>query len=172
MKRSTIAAIALLASAAGCLYQAATAYPALPATVASHFGPSGAPNGWAPKGGFMGLYVIIVFFMAATLLAALRSIKNTPDEKLNLPNKEYWLAPERRESTMDTVAAFLLLFGTATNLLLMDIFGQAILFNLGRTSGLDHPVRSLAVYGIFTVVWIAAFVLGFKQKPGPGAQNS
>jgi hypothetical protein len=120
----------------------------------------------------MGLYVGVVAFMMIALVSAVRSIKKTPDGKLNLPNKDYWLAPERRESTMDTVAAFLLIFGAGTNLLLLDVFGQVILFNLGRSPRLDHPEISLAVYVAFTVVWIAAFMLAFKSKPGPGAQNS
>lgn len=37
-----------------------------------------------------------------------------PSESMNLPNREYWLAPERRAQTMDTLVAWGLLLGVFT----------------------------------------------------------
>ncbi|MFI5346771.1 MAG: DUF1648 domain-containing protein [Elusimicrobiota bacterium] len=164
--------LALQATSLGCLVQAARAYFDLPATVASHFNAAGFPDGWAPKGGFLGLYAGMVVLLWISLSGAVRSIQRAPNDRLNLPNKDYWLAPERRDKTLATVASYLRVFGAATNLLLMDVFAQALAVNLRHAARLGHPMISLTAYIAFTIVWIAALVRGFRSKPGQGSQNS
>ena len=40
----------------------------------------------------------------STLFGAIGAlIRVTPDDAINLPNKEYWLAPARREATISTM---------------------------------------------------------------------
>lgn len=158
------AGAALAASVLLCLLQAARAYSILPGRVASHFGPSGLPDGWAPKGGFLALFAGLALFLPAALLAALRSIRAAPGSRINLPHKEYWLAPERREETMAAIGAYLLWFGAATNLLMLDVFRQALRVNLGLAPGLEHPLVSVSAYLVFTAAWLAFFAARFSRK--------
>lgn len=163
--------LAFWSTGLACLVQAARAYPTLPATVASHFNAAGVPDGFAPKGGFLGLYAGLVLFMGISLSAVARRIKSTPNEDLRLPRKDYWLAPERRERTLEKVGAYLFVFGAATNALLLDVFAQVIAVNRGFVSRLPHPLVSLAAYLLFTAAWIAAFIRGFRSPP-EGPANS
>lgn len=148
------------------LAQANFYYNRLPERVASHFGADGSPNGWAPKDFFVGLYAGAVVLMAVTLFAASRSVSGKPDNKINLPNKDYWLAPERRAATFAWMTAALEWFGVATFALLFDVFGQAFRFNLDPRGGLAHPGTSLAVYLGFTAVWMTVFLRKFFSRPG------
>lgn len=155
--------LALSASAALCLLQAARAASSLPDRVASHFGPSGLPDAWASKASFLAVYVGVVAVMSATTFLAARWISRLPDDAINLPNKDYWLAPERRGAAIGALAGRLAWFGAATNLLLLDVFGQAIEVGLGRAGRLDHAALSLGLYVLFTVVWLAALVRRFAK---------
>jgi len=58
-------------------------YGAAPATVPTHFGPSGAPNAWGPKSTFLLFPILgVVFFafavLAMTLVAAISAAKIPP----------------------------------------------------------------------------------------------
>ena len=161
------AARGALAAAAGlCLLQALRAYQMLPNTVASHFGPSGHPDSYAPKTAFLGLYAGVVLFLSLMMVMTARSIGAQPDTRINLPNKDYWLAPGRRQATIDAIGTYMAWFGAATNLLLFDVFGQAIRVNLRLSERLDHPKVSLGVYLAFALVWTVAFTRRFAKTGG------
>ncbi|HVK06735.1 MAG TPA: DUF1648 domain-containing protein, partial [Armatimonadaceae bacterium] len=68
-------------------------YPLLPERVASHFGPDGRADGWTAKDAFIGVSVGTILFLSVFMSALSALIARIPDEAINLPNKEYWLAP-------------------------------------------------------------------------------
>ncbi len=81
-------------------------YPNLPETVASHFNGLGKPDGWMTKQNFVifesVLLLIIIFEF--TLLPFV--IEKMPNSLINLPNKDYWLATERREATLGVIRGY------------------------------------------------------------------
>ncbi len=160
-----LARAAFVAAAVVCLAQDAYYFGRLPAVVASHFGPSGAPDAWMPRAGFAGLYAFVVLFLAAALTLSTRRAKALPDSRLNLPRKDYWLAPERREATLSEIEARMFVFGAATFVLLFDVFGQAFRVGRGQAPQLDHPRLSLGLYTSFIVVWMTAFVRRLRRVP-------
>src|SRR5580692_11121933 len=85
----------VLAAMAQCIHD----FALLPERLASHFGASGLPNGWMTKPQFFIAYALV--FLPALFVEFLvgRSVAKKPADKLRLPNKEYWLAPERRAET-------------------------------------------------------------------------
>lgn len=148
-----------------CLAQDAYEFGRLPAVVPSHFGASGAPNAWMPRAGFVGLYAFVVLFLAIALTLSIRRAKALPNSSLNLPHKDYWLAPERRQATLSAIEAQMFVFGAATFVLLFDVFGQAFRVGLGLAAKLDHPGLSLGLYTAFIVVWMTVFVRRFRRVP-------
>jgi hypothetical protein len=70
----------------------------LPARVASHFDFQGRPNDFMGRTGYL-------FFMAGFgclfpgLMPGIALFLRRTRAKLNLPNRDYWLAPERRDET-------------------------------------------------------------------------
>ena len=72
--------------------------PLVPDPMASHFGLSGRPNGWSSHFRMIaGLTVLVLVF--AAIFAVTFFFSRVPDRLISLPNKTYWLAPERREAT-------------------------------------------------------------------------
>ncbi len=83
---------------------------------------------------------------------------------INLPNKDYWLAPERRDETFAILSRRFLWVATATLLLMLDIFHQAFRVHLGKAASLEHPVFSLVLYVVFTILWSIGLIGKFSKK--------
>ena len=98
MGKLTSLAVALLGYAAFLVGMVAT-YARLPERMASHFGADGVANGWMTRDGYFWFMVGIVTFVSLTMLAAFGSIRFLPNSLINIPRRDYWLAPERRDET-------------------------------------------------------------------------
>jgi uncharacterized membrane protein len=151
--------------ALGALAQSIAAFPQLPDRVASHFGPSGLPNGWMSKPAFFAVYAAMVALAAVVGFIAPRSIQKKSPERINLPNKEYWLAPERRAETFGFFARSFAWYGCAVLLILVLAMGLAIQANF--TSPPRMAAGSiLAVLGgfiVFNVLWVAQLMRHFSN---------
>ena len=148
-----------------CLGQAAYYYPLLPDRVASHFGASGQPDAWSSKESFVKIYFIVVVFIVLLFPGIGLMLRKIPTSLMNLPNKDYWLSPERSQDTIDVLSRQFLWFGSATLMLLLDIFHQSFRVHLGKAQTLEHPVASIVVYVGFSVLWSIALIVKFMRKP-------
>lgn len=97
-------------------------YPRLPAEVPSHFDGNGNPDQTMKKNS----YFLLMSLLQATFLIGFPILiwfsKKIPNSLYNLPNKEYWLTPERRDETLDDMNLFLLRTGIITMLLMAAMF--------------------------------------------------
>lgn len=75
----------------------------LPAQVAVHFGPNGTPNRWQAPADYLRFMLIFGTAIPAFVLGTFVLIRRLNGWGLNIPHKEYWLAPERRQETFDYV---------------------------------------------------------------------
>lgn len=75
------------------------AYPEMPERIASHFSGAGVPNGWMTKDQFFTLNAFLVAMAVFTGLFPPFLISKTDPSLINLPNKEYWLAPRQHAAT-------------------------------------------------------------------------
>lgn len=73
----------------------------LPAQVASHFSAPGRADAAMPRAAYVGF--LLAFGAAVPLFVAILSdrLLRHPRTPLNLPHRDYWLAPERRAATVD-----------------------------------------------------------------------
>ncbi len=97
-------------------------YGHLPDPVPSHFDATGNVDGHMGKFGFYILFGVMhaVFLLGFPLLG--RFLKRIPDSMINVPNKEYWLAPERRDETLSANVGLLTAIGWMTSWLFIAIF--------------------------------------------------
>jgi uncharacterized membrane protein len=152
--------VVVLAALARCSYF----YPLLPERMASHFDRSGVPNGWMTKPLFFELYAagvalgIVVVFLPALTVARL------PAYLINLPNKEYWLAPEHRAETNAFLKRSFAWFGCAflaVQVVGLDLAMQANLVSPPRVSS-ESMFVCLAVFLIWTVWWTIDLIRHFS----------
>lgn len=144
---------AMIFMCAICISHALLYFPALPETVASQFGADGKPNTWMGKTEFVGLYIGVV--VAVTLLFAglAYAMPRLPDSMINLPNKAYWLAPNRRAAAFEYFTSLFMWFGSATLVFLFDIFHQVFQVHIGAAQTLTHVWWSTGLFLIFTLLW-------------------
>ncbi len=142
--------------------QMAYYYPQLPDTVASHFNAMGRPNGWMSKTAF------VVIVLAALLLSAAPTVGFALllphlQNAMNLPNKEYWLAPERRDNTLAFVGASMIWIESLVVALLLVINYFVCRLNIDGNNRLALPmIPTLAVFfGCLSVI-VTRMVLRFK----------
>jgi serine/threonine-protein kinase len=143
-------------------------YPQLPERMASHFDGAGRANGWSSKAFFFGVQVFVLLLVTVCFAILPRRIQTLPPDKINLPNKSYWLAPERREATMASVVSAITWFGCAVLVFLIAVTWLVIRVNLGLESGLPAlPMGALLAGLIACVVLLIARTLYIGRRP-PG----
>lgn len=76
----------------------------LPPLVASHFDSAGRVTAYMPRGRYIALLLGIAVVVPLFLVIGPRRAFSTPGLRINLPNRDYWLAPERREETFRFLA--------------------------------------------------------------------
>ena len=139
---------------------------ALPPVVASHFSASGAANGFMPRATYTTLVVALV--VGAPLLLALvpaaaagRGAKN-----LNVPDREYWLAPERGEATSAYIRGHGRWFAAAVALFLTYAHWLVVRANELRPPILSTAgiVSGLVVFFLALAVWVAVLFRRFRRR--------
>ena len=158
----------LLLGAAG-IVQLVHYYPILPETMASHFDGSGRPDGFESRNGFV-VFCASMLVMTLVLFGGMGALfRRIPTKWMNLPNRDYWLAPERREETIEAFAGQMEWFGAAS--LALYLFVIQMVVETNRTSEPRLDSRSmflvLGIYLLFTGVWLVRFILRFRKPPEP-----
>jgi len=153
------------AIAACAAVQAVLAFPQLPARMASHFGASGMPTGWMPKQSFFVVYAGVIGVAALVGYLVPRSIAKKPLERINLPNKEYWLAPERRAETLAFFERYFAWYSCVLLLILVLAMGLAIQANFTSPPRMaTGPIVSvIAGFVVFNVAWVVWMIRHFSN---------
>ncbi len=160
---ATATFVLLLVLAAG---QAAWFWPQLPETVASHFDGSDRPDAWSSRGEFFAVHGGVLVLTALVFLGLPRVIGRLPNSLINLPNKRYWLAPERRRESLDHLARQLHWFGAASTALVIYVVQIVIDTNISSEYQLsDTMVWALVLYGLFVIVWLVKLLSRFGRVP-------
>jgi uncharacterized membrane protein len=141
-------------------------YPQLPERMASHFDGAGQANGWSPKAFFFGLEAFVLVLMTACFAVLPAVIEQLPPRLVNLPNKDYWLAPERRAATMARVSSALTWFGCAVLAVLIAATWLVIRVNLGLEPALPSvPMWTLLAALVACVLLLMLRFLYLGRRP-------
>lgn len=147
------------------LVEAARQWNSAPGLVPSHFDAAGSPNAWSSRDEFFTFQVAVTLGVAALFIGIAWLLKSTPARLINLPNKSYWLAPERREETMDRLASSFEVFACATVLLLLVVFELTSRASRGGTLATNHFLPVLVAYLVFSAGWTVALIRTFANVP-------
>jgi uncharacterized membrane protein len=138
------------------------AFSTLPSRVASHYGLSGRADGFQDKVSFLetGLLVPLVMLVFVVVLPIL--LRKMPAQAINMPRRDFWLAPERRESTFATLTMYLDWFGVATLALMAAVLVLIVRANLQDTElRFVHVGTLLSLYLVFSITWVRALYKTF-----------
>ncbi len=149
------------------LGQAIWQHDRLPDRVAAHFNGSGQPDGWMTRGQQTAWHVVTVLFLTAVFQGIALLQPRLPKEYVNLPHRDYWLAPERAAVTHAWVTGVVLRMGCAVLVFFLALFHLLYRANLSPTPRLDGTVWWLtgALLAAVATTLIAG-VLRFRRPPG------
>jgi uncharacterized membrane protein len=139
--------------------------PRLPEIVGSHFGASGTVNGWQTKLAFFSMELFMIVLATIISFAVPRIIASMPISLINLPNKQFWLAPERREETLLYFRAWSAWFGCALLAFLLFVMELAFRANLHSPPRLNSAafVPALIVFILFSLFSTIRLVQRFAK---------
>jgi uncharacterized membrane protein len=140
-------------------------YPLIPDRVASHFSASGAANAWMSKPLFFAFYAGAVVIAFVVEFFVPRTLANSPKSRMNLPNKEYWLAPNRRDKTIGYLQRRFAWYGCAFLGLEVCAMEMAIRANMRAEPELPlGPVLLLlGAFLAFNVIWMVGMFRHFAK---------
>lgn len=129
----------------------------LPDRVAIHFNASGQPDNWATRDVatiiMLGLQLgFPMFMMVLTPMAS-----KLPNSMINVPHREYWLAPERRAYTLEEMSKFMSIVAIAGACFFIGINHVTYIANRDKI-----PLPMLP-FGIMLITFLA-IVFSFTGK--------
>ncbi len=130
-----------------------TVFERLPNVVGSHFNFSGEADSFQDKATFVSVSLalhVALLLMFAYMPALLR---RTPKSFINLPRRDYWLAPERAEESFTRMTPFLDWLGVTTLTFTAAVTELAVRANL-RSEGLENEAALVLIGGYVVVVGI------------------
>jgi uncharacterized membrane protein len=141
-------------------------YPRLPQTVASHFDNRGNADGWSSKTLYASFLAVVYLVIAALFLGVKVSMSRFPARLLNVPNRDYWLSPQREQRTRTALSRSTLYLGSATLLLLIAISEMSFRANFTSERSMGYaPWYALAAYVVFTFGWMGRLLWRLRRAP-------
>lgn len=137
---------------------------ALPDVVASHFGPGGAADGAMTRRAYLALMIAVACVLPLLIVAPLRLIGRVPDALLSLPNKRYWLAPERAAATRAWLVDQCAGYGILLCVFLCYVHTLVVRAQASSPPRLDERLMfgGLVAFGALAAAWLTRFMLHFR----------
>jgi uncharacterized membrane protein len=137
---------------------------ALPDLVASHFDGSGSPNGFMPRPLYVAILIAIAFVVPLLLSALPLAASGPAGERLNLPDKSYWLHPDRRDNTFAYIARHGRWFGYGVTAFLSYVHWLVVQANAQHPARLSpHALNiGLAVFLAALLAWLVVVYAHFR----------
>lgn len=144
-----------------------TSTGSMPEIVASHFNGAGAANGYMPRDFYRYFMLFFVTLFPALVTLAPTFTYRNPKARLNLPNREYWLAPERREQSIAYLTNFSYRTGYGLVALLVYMHWVVMKANEHQPAGLPAVwfISGLVMFVAYILWQVIAMALHFRKVP-------
>ena len=147
----------------------AISYGTLPEPVATHFDAHGAADAWASRPEYATQILGGGALIAALCVAPLYLARRLPDSMIHIPDREYWLAPERRAGTFDRLYAMGLAIAATATGLFVGMHALTVKANRLRPARIE-PAETIALVAAFLTVLVGvlyAFRIRPREVDGP-----
>jgi uncharacterized membrane protein len=137
----------------------------LPMRVASHFGSSGLANGFVTRDVYLAFTIGLVVLVPALVGVLIVMSARFFPQFLNLPNRDYWLAPERRAETAAYLTTHAAWLAALFALLALGVHVLLIRANRAVPPQLETGpfLAMLLTFMIVMFVWIGALARRFQR---------
>jgi uncharacterized membrane protein len=142
----------------------------LPEVAASHFGGSGSANGFMPRDFYAWFMLLFVVVLPVVLVFVPSISLREPNAGLRLPNRAYWLAPERQHDTLEFLRQHMARFGS-----MLVVFLCYIHWLVVRANTLVPPrlpatwaIGGIVAFVVGALVWTRMLLQHFRKVPRQG----
>jgi hypothetical protein len=138
----------------------------LPDIAATHFNVRGEPNAMASRNSYRGFMAVLIIGIPLVLAGLPAVIGRRWPQLLNIPNREYWMAPERAAATLASVRARTALLAVATIVLQCFVHTLVMGANAAERPDLDQRtlLAGLGVFAAFIIGWIVSLYRRFRRS--------
>jgi serine/threonine-protein kinase len=141
--------------------------PYLPETVATHFNANGTADGWMSRSTHLVSFAFFGLLFPAVMIGLCYAVRFFPPSMLNLPNRNYWTAPERITETHNRIFHHSIWFGCFAVAFIIGLH-----FTLVEANSHPRPALSLSMLVPVTVtflacalLWTLKLILPFRRIP-------
>jgi uncharacterized membrane protein len=141
----------------------------LPEKVPIHFDFAGNPDRVSVKSEMtivnlsIGILMLLCFGVGAML------IEKVPAKYINLPNRDYWLSPERRKDSLADANFYYVAIGIVSMALMWEIYRAAFQVAMNREETLSlGPFREVGYIAAILVLIVMMFLRFWRKGKGNG----
>jgi uncharacterized membrane protein len=136
----------------------------LPLTVASHFDAAGQPNAYMSHDGYVRFALCFSLGLPILVVAILTAVYSRAAD-FKLPNREYWLAPQRLARTRAFLVTHGVWFGSLLVVLVCAVHWLLLGANHRQPPHLSNQsfAACLIVFLIATAAWISVLMFAFRR---------
>jgi uncharacterized membrane protein len=139
----------------------------LPPMVASHFDAAGQANAFMSRSGYTRFVLCLVLGLPLVVVAILTAVYSRASD-LKLPNRDYWLAPQRIDRTRAFLVAHGVWFGSLLVVLACFVHWLELTANRAQPPHLSNSMFAavMIAFLLATAVWIVALTVAFRRPVG------
>jgi uncharacterized membrane protein len=162
MRRSTVVLILALGIA---VFRFAMRMQNMPDMLASHFGPGGSADAWMSKDVFLLFALIPLVVSLAVAFLGPMMVEKLPASLINLPNKDYWLAPSRKAQTVAAFKSWSEWFAVGLLIFMAYVFELVFDANQSGSQQLANApfITALITFFAFALVWMVVLYRRFQR---------
>ena len=137
----------------------------MPRVIASHFALGGIADGFMLRDRYLRFFLCITIILPIVVALPVTVALRNPNAAINLPNRDYWLAPERRAETFAFVRSQMVRFGIALVVFLCYIHWLVVRANTRAPPVLHNSsfIGAIVVLVVFMTIWTIIYIRRFRS---------
>jgi serine/threonine-protein kinase len=137
----------------------------LPAYVASHFRGDGLADGFMRRDAYRWFILVFAVGLPLLLVVLITYLPRRFPQATNIPNRDFWFAPERREQTLASLGQWALQLGCLFTLFACGVHWLVIQANARQPPRLANGpfLTMLVVFLVILGGWVVALLRRFRK---------
>ena len=153
-----------------CIFETARLWNISPGQMAAHFNIQGNPDRFVSKAEFFWFELQTIMVVIGTSIPLQLLFTFLPQNLINIPNREYWLAPERHDETINRLNSFSAMMFGVILLTIHAVFEISVYANLQTQIFFNAKLMLFFIGASFAVIGWMLFRLIASLRP-PSSQG-